>query len=845
MPAEISIPKRRGKAKVKVSTKRAMADVVLEEVKRQGVDVEVALIQSLIPMGLKAVEEKLLREVELLAGKKQAHGKENVRWSKQAGSVYLRDQKVPIEYQRVRNQATNTEVPLEAYQQMREPYRGDRQTMLKLLHGISTRKYGESAELVPEVFGISASNLSRRFKKSTLVQLRALKNRSLKGYDFVCVLIDGKRYAEDGLLVALGITIDGTKVILDIDQSHSENANVIVQLFDRFIERGLRFEEGVLFIVDGSKGIISAIKKRFKEYAFIQRCQWHKQQNVTGYLNDAQKILCKRQLQTAYAQTTYREAKAGLEKLYRELLSVNPQKCVEFHISLILNLLLTTEKRYNMSTNIFATESVQNGRFASYAQRNPKHSISLRGNPFDSLRWNGLDSSFLQKDQSQETNPKEFGTALSSRSISISFFRTDSGVVVCHNYGTETYQQNRNPAIQWIFPGDSGIEPFSGSDNFAQVLETVESAGDSSAGEASRQSASLPLGPAQQTHQPDFRSGFGSNYYLWQTTRRTNWLQSQETGKTALSSAFLLRSASPGILAWNFASRQRCFVYRSHQVPEGVLEQGSCGDYQKPYSLPYGFGILRTNNNSISRRYRLQVCHRGQGISYSQSQSAEVSVSKTQQRLGDGVILREHSSEMGQSAQIHCSPASYPGRPSRSQATDFVQRYPIRLSYFCNQPQDVGLAGLFVLQPQSYHREKQQRIFVRLSFGQNPQQLLESQRGIFSTAAVLCQYSPLVQKALPAQRLLDGYPGYDSHGLFGFASQADQTWQPEHFTSSQRLSLSQRIPAGFAQDSKTAFARKFSFLQVTVQLRSSWTSLKTRFSRIFEVECPYLEFAVR
>ena len=70
MPAEISIPKRRGKAKVKVSVKRAMAEAVLEEVKRQGIDVEVALIQGLIPMGLKAVEERLQREVELLAGKK-------------------------------------------------------------------------------------------------------------------------------------------------------------------------------------------------------------------------------------------------------------------------------------------------------------------------------------------------------------------------------------------------------------------------------------------------------------------------------------------------------------------------------------------------------------------------------------------------------------------------------------------------------------------------------------------------------------------------------------------------------------------------------------------------------
>jgi hypothetical protein len=71
-----------------------MAEAILEKVKNQEIDVNVALIQGLIPLGLKTVEERLQREVELLAGKKQTHGKENVRWSKQAGSVYLRDQKI-------------------------------------------------------------------------------------------------------------------------------------------------------------------------------------------------------------------------------------------------------------------------------------------------------------------------------------------------------------------------------------------------------------------------------------------------------------------------------------------------------------------------------------------------------------------------------------------------------------------------------------------------------------------------------------------------------------------------------------------------------------------------------
>jgi len=227
MPAYVSIAKRRGKAKIKLSLKRAMVKDVLDEVKRQGADVEVALIQSLIPMGLKAIEERLQSEVNRLTGKWHQHGKENVRWCRQNGSVYLQEQKVPVTYQRVRNKASNADVPLLAYQQMQEPHRADRQTVMRLLHGLSTHNYAKSCELVPEVFGISASNLSRRFKKGTIASLRALRTRPLSGYDFVCLIVDGKRYADDGLLVAMGITIDGEKVILDIEQSHSENAGIM------------------------------------------------------------------------------------------------------------------------------------------------------------------------------------------------------------------------------------------------------------------------------------------------------------------------------------------------------------------------------------------------------------------------------------------------------------------------------------------------------------------------------------------------------------------------------------------------------------------------------------------
>ena len=323
MPIKFNITRRRGKAKIKIDDKRQDVMNKIVESYSEEFDVKMSLIQELIPLGLKAVTEELQLEVKRLTGERYERGGDNARWGKQNGSVYLRDQKLPIQVPRVRNAVTNQEVPLQSYQRLQEPFAGDEQTVLKLLHGLSTHKYSQSAALASEAFGISPSNLSKRFKQQTTKTLKQFYNRSLKEYDIVGIFIDGKRYAEDGLMVAMGITIDGTKVFLGIESSHSENAKAIEQWLSRLIERGLKFEQGILFIIDGSKGIRKAVKARFGHHAFIQRCQWHKRENVTSYLDDTQKALCQRRMKEAYAQTTYKEAENELKKIYQELLNVN------------------------------------------------------------------------------------------------------------------------------------------------------------------------------------------------------------------------------------------------------------------------------------------------------------------------------------------------------------------------------------------------------------------------------------------------------------------------------------------------------------------------------------------
>ena len=317
-----NVTKKRGKSKIKISDKREAAMHKIMDSYSEDFDVKMSIIQELIPLGLKAVAEELQNEVTQLAGEKHSRGGDNARWGRQNGSVYLRDQKFPVIVPRVRDTVANQEVSLKAYQRLQEPS-NDNEAMRRLLHGLSTHKYHESSSLAAEAFGISASNLSKKFKKSSGDELKQLQTRSLADQDVVVIFIDAKRYADDGIVVGLGITIDGRKIVLGIEQVHSENGRAIEQWLDRLIERGLKFERGILFIIDGSKGIKKAVEHTFSVYALIQRCRWHKRENVVSYLDEAQQTIFRRRLQEAYAKTTHKEAKAALMHLHQELEEFN------------------------------------------------------------------------------------------------------------------------------------------------------------------------------------------------------------------------------------------------------------------------------------------------------------------------------------------------------------------------------------------------------------------------------------------------------------------------------------------------------------------------------------------
>jgi transposase-like protein len=82
-------------------------------------------------------------------------------------------------------------------------------------------------------------------------------------------------------------------------------------------------DSGLLCILDGAKGVHKAIQKVFGSQALIQRCQWHKRENVVSYLPKSQQALWRRRLQAAYEKPTYTEAQAALHRCRQELRLLN------------------------------------------------------------------------------------------------------------------------------------------------------------------------------------------------------------------------------------------------------------------------------------------------------------------------------------------------------------------------------------------------------------------------------------------------------------------------------------------------------------------------------------------
>ena len=277
------------------------------------VDTKVELIRSLVPLGLLHVEELLDAEVTALAGGRYARKDASVggrRHGSNPGTVGLAGQRVPIRVPRIRHVA-GSEMPLRSYEALHGERAVNDLLLKRVLYGISCRNYEAAAAAIPGAIGLSGSTVSRGFIQASAAKLRELQERDLSGEDVVAVVLDGKTFAEATMVIALGITMAGEKRFLGFVETDTENEKVLTPFLRSLVERGLDVSQGVLVILDGGKGLRSAVRKAFRDRALVHRCQWHKRENVVSYLAKTEQASWRQRLQRAYNRPEYDEARAA------------------------------------------------------------------------------------------------------------------------------------------------------------------------------------------------------------------------------------------------------------------------------------------------------------------------------------------------------------------------------------------------------------------------------------------------------------------------------------------------------------------------------------------------------
>ena len=302
---------------------RRLGEVEVMEREEYGaleVDSKVEMIRALVPLGLMHVRELLDDEVRALAGERYARKAETVKGSRHGtnpGTVKLAGQRVPIRVPRVRG--TTGEIPLRSYEALSDGGDVDELLLRRVLYGISCRNYESAAESIPGAIGLSSSSVSRGFVEASAAKLREMQERDLSGEDVVAMVLDGKKFADATMVVALGITLSGDKRFLGFVETDTENERVLRPFLRSLVERGLDISHGLLVVIDGSKGLRAAATKAFRKRVVVGRCQWHKRENVVSYLSKSEQALWRKRLQRAYDRPEYKEALEAFEQLHGEL----------------------------------------------------------------------------------------------------------------------------------------------------------------------------------------------------------------------------------------------------------------------------------------------------------------------------------------------------------------------------------------------------------------------------------------------------------------------------------------------------------------------------------------------
>jgi putative transposase len=256
--------------------------------------------------GMLAVVSVMEEEMTARIGPKGRHdpGRLATRNGSAPGSVVLGGRTVPLRRPRA-TLSDGGELALDSYALFSARDLLDQLTMERMLAGVATRRHGLVAEPIGSELedlaaGDSKAAISRRFVTASRAKLAELVRRDLSGLDVAVLMVDGIVFAECCCVVVLVVTADGTKVPVGIWEGDTENARVVTDVLADLVARGLRYEQGILAVIDGSKALSAGVRRVFGRHAVVQRCTLHKRRNVGDYLDKATAKATDRKLARAF-----------------------------------------------------------------------------------------------------------------------------------------------------------------------------------------------------------------------------------------------------------------------------------------------------------------------------------------------------------------------------------------------------------------------------------------------------------------------------------------------------------------------------------------------------------------
>jgi transposase-like protein len=121
------------------------------------------------------------------------------------------------------------------------------------------------------------------------------------------------------LIAAVGIDEKGEKHPLAVVEGATENTATVQALLDNLTGRGLDPKVCRLFIVDGVKALVKAIRNTFGGHTPIQRCQVHKARNILERLPKHLHATVRKALRQAWELADADKAEKLMRNLARRL----------------------------------------------------------------------------------------------------------------------------------------------------------------------------------------------------------------------------------------------------------------------------------------------------------------------------------------------------------------------------------------------------------------------------------------------------------------------------------------------------------------------------------------------